>query len=99
MLGDPSAIASNPAAAACLTLGVPLVNILSSLNVDRDSEPSSTLILVNLFRPKDLMSEDDYEDALVGNKAQKYSFFFCLFSFVILKGGYSSRNGAVWTHQ
>jgi hypothetical protein len=63
---DPSAVAANPAAAACLALSVPLVSILGSLGLDRDNEPSSTLVLVNLFRPKELVAEDDFEDALVG---------------------------------
>jgi hypothetical protein len=63
-LGDSSLAPAHAAAAACLTLNVPLLNILTSLGVDRDREAGPTLVLVNLFRPKDLLSDEEYEDAL-----------------------------------
>jgi hypothetical protein len=47
------AAAAHPGAAACLSLQIPLVSILQSLpDIDRNAEPSSMLVLVNLFRPK-----------------------------------------------
>jgi splicing factor U2AF subunit len=47
------AAAAHPGAAACLSLQIPLVSILQSLpDIDRNVEPSSMLVLVNLFRPK-----------------------------------------------
>ncbi len=61
----PDATAAHAGAAACLSLQIPLASVMTALpDIDRDVEPSSTLVLVNLFRPKDLVREDDYLDAL-----------------------------------
>lgn len=82
---DPSAVAAHPAAAACLSLSVPLVNILTSLDVERGAQPDAEVVLVNLFRPKDLLADEDYEDALADvrgemeqlrNKKESFKFVF-----------------------
>ncbi len=69
------AAAAHPGAAACLSLQIPLVSILQSLpDIDRNAEPSAMLVLVNLFRPKDLAAEEDYLDALAEVRGEMEQF-------------------------